>query len=74
MKQRKYRLNVWVSPRMAGLICGRLYGAGEITRAQYNLHMRKINARQVEIDEIKKQKLEKYIAKIRRFYNKGVSD
>ncbi len=65
MKARKYRLNVWISPRTATLVVGRLYGCGEITRAQYNHFMRKIDGVKFAEEERRNKKFEKIMAKIR---------
>ena len=72
MRERKVRLVLYITPGRAARIVGSLWASGELSRAQYNHNMRKIDAKKLEMEEAKNKKFEKYMARIRQFYNKGV--
>lgn len=65
MKPHKYRLNVWLFPKTAQLIVGRLWGSGEITREQYERFMSEIDKKIFEKEKRKNKKFEKILAEIR---------
>jgi hypothetical protein len=66
------RLFLQIPPSRAALIVGSLYGAGVLSRGQYERNMRRIDAARLEAERRKNEKLEKRFAEIREFYKKEV--
>jgi hypothetical protein len=66
------RLFLQIPPRRAALIVGGLYGAGILSRAQYERNMKMIDAKKLESERARNKKLEKRFAELRESYRKEV--